>query len=293
MLVVVAHPQRVQLGHELRSQVEGEPGTHARGKHPLAPVDNPQQHAGRRQGQHHQQEGQHQPPGVGSPLAPLEDLVDEVLLELGGDQFHRDPGQHQCRHRRRRPPVRLQNAPQATDDGPAGKAPRAGFPLGGESLLTLRAMQQIGRLDLFGPQFSLGAEVLKLPRDPVESGGQPIGVPEQIDPRPIDMRLDESRADRGDRPELAHLGHGHVLDQVRFGLLGDDRHIPLGHDQPFRAGLSAETEIGLSREHNRHPIQPLAFEKLFDTAGQFRCAHLDPYTDRRLGKLTGQADQRR
>ena len=274
MPVVVRHREALELPHHLLPQRRGDPGADRRGEPAFEGADDGQQHAGKRQGQHdHQQRGLE----VGQAAAGLaarggEDVVDHVLLELGGHELRDDADQRQQAEEHGAPGIGCKQAANPTEDLPLLQAPWAGIVGGLEPEPAGRAGGRIERpVDSLEPVGQPGGDpfpgLVEGPRHFVKPRCQRVGIADQVDPDAVGADLERATADARRRPHPIDRRPGDRPQGV----------VPVGHrevvgsdDEPFAAGIAGERHVGVDRQQNRPVIQPGGVEPLPDRVGHRR-----------------------
>ena len=87
---------------------------------------------------------------------------------------------------------------------------------------------------------ALGSQVFELVGQQVEPRGERVRVACDVDPRFVDVRLEEARADRALGAELLDAGDRHMVDQPRLGAIGDHGQVVARDDDPVPAQIALQ-----------------------------------------------------
>ena len=117
--------------------------------------------------------------------------------------------------------------------------------MSGEANRTFGTVQPIRLVVFDDGHVPFGSQVFQLACNFVESVCECIRVPQYVDPRPVDMCLKESRANRTDRTKPVDPRDGEMIDELGCGSVGNDGEIVVGDDQPMLAQVTLQSQVGL------------------------------------------------
>src|SRR5262249_36509816 len=91
---------------------------------------------------------------------------------------------------------------------------------------------------------------------------QGVGIPRDVNPCLLDVRLEKPRADCALGAEFLDTIDRDMIDQARLFPIGNDGKVVARDDDPVPAQIAFERKVAGRRQKNRNAVELLAIEQL-------------------------------